>query len=80
LRIACRRARQCQGRVDANGNPTNDSTPAEKAETAAINNQVRAANAAADAKAQAQQLAVSEPVAEKSGRAEALSERQGQLR
>ena len=45
-----------QGRVDANGNPTNDSTPAEKAETAAINNQVRAANAAADAKAQAQQL------------------------
>ncbi|MES2472144.1 MAG: hypothetical protein V4601_04815 [Pseudomonadota bacterium] len=42
-----------QGRVDANGNPTTDSTPAEKAETAAINNQVSAANAAADAQAAA---------------------------
>lgn len=42
-----------QGRVDANGNPTNESTPAEKAETAAINNQVRANNAAADAQANA---------------------------
>jgi sporulation protein YlmC with PRC-barrel domain len=44
-----------QGRVDANGNPTNESTPAEKAETAAINNQVQQSNAAADAQAQAQQ-------------------------
>ena len=44
-----------QGRVDANGNPTNESTPAEKAETAAINNQVQQNNAAADAQAQAQQ-------------------------
>ncbi len=42
-----------QGRVDAQGMPTTDSTPAEKAETAAINNQVSAANAAADAKANA---------------------------
>lgn len=38
-------------RVDTNGMPTTDSTPAEKAETAAINNQVAAANAAADAQA-----------------------------
>ncbi len=36
-------------RVDANGMPTTHSTPAEKAETAAINNQVGANNAAADA-------------------------------
>jgi hypothetical protein len=42
-----------QNRVDANGMPTTDSTPAEKAETAAINNQVSAANAAADAQAAA---------------------------
>jgi hypothetical protein len=42
-----------QNRVDANGMPTTDSTPAEKAETAAINNQVAAANAAADAQAAA---------------------------
>ena len=41
------------GRVDANGMPTTDSTPAEKAETAAINNQVAAGNAAADAQAEA---------------------------
>jgi hypothetical protein len=40
-------------RVDANGMPTTHSTPAEKAETAAINNQVAAANAAADAQADA---------------------------
>lgn len=40
-------------RVDANGMPTTHSTPAEKAETAAINNQVAAANAAADAQAEA---------------------------
>lgn len=40
-------------RVDANAMPTTDSTPAEKAETAAINNQVAAANAAADAQADA---------------------------
>lgn len=32
-------------RVDANGMPTNDSTPAEKAETARINNQAAANNA-----------------------------------
>lgn len=38
-------------RVDANGLPTTHSTPAEKAETAAINNQVAAQNAAADAQA-----------------------------
>ena len=42
-----------QGRVDAQGRPTTDSTPAEKAETAAINNQIRANNAAADAQANA---------------------------
>jgi len=40
-------------RVDANGMPTNDSTPAEKAETAGINNQVGANNAAVDAQAAA---------------------------
>lgn len=40
-------------RVDANGMPTTHSTPAEKAETAAINNQVAANNAAADAQADA---------------------------
>jgi hypothetical protein len=40
-------------RVDANGMPTTHSTPAEKAETAAINNQVAAGNAAADAQADA---------------------------
>jgi len=37
-------------RVDANGMPTTRSTPAEQAETAVINNQVGAKNAAADAK------------------------------
>jgi len=37
--------------VDANGMPTTHSTPAEKAQTAAINNGVAADNAAADAKA-----------------------------
>jgi hypothetical protein len=40
-------------RVDANGMPTTHSTPAEKADTAAINNQVAAGNAAADAQADA---------------------------
>jgi hypothetical protein len=40
-------------RVDANGMPTNDSTPAEKAETARINSQVGANNAAIDAQAAA---------------------------
>lgn len=38
-------------RVDANGLPTTHSTPAEQAQTADINNQVRANNAAADAQA-----------------------------
>lgn len=38
-------------RVDANGMPTTRSTPAEQAETAHINRQVGAQNAAADAKA-----------------------------
>ena len=38
-------------RVDANGLPTTRSTPAEQAETAQINRQVGAQNAAADAKA-----------------------------
>jgi hypothetical protein len=38
-------------RVDANGMPTNDSTPAEKAETARINSQVGANNAGIDAQA-----------------------------
>jgi hypothetical protein len=38
-------------RVDANGMPTTRSTPAEQAETAQINEQVGAQNAAADAKA-----------------------------
>lgn len=40
-------------RVDANGMPTTHSTPAEKAETAAINNQIGATNAAADSQAAA---------------------------
>jgi hypothetical protein len=40
-------------RVDANGMPTTHSTPAEQAETARINNDVGAGNAAADAKAAA---------------------------
>src|ERR1700712_254232 len=44
-------------RVDANGMPTTRSTPAEQAETAAINNQVGANNAAADAKAAADNTA-----------------------
>jgi hypothetical protein len=38
-------------RLDANGMPTTHSTPAEQAETAKINNQVGADNAAVDAKA-----------------------------
>ena len=42
-------------RTDANGMPTNQSTPAERAETANLNNQVSATNAAADATYQAQQ-------------------------
>lgn len=42
-------------RMDANGMPTNQSTPAEQAETANLNNQVSAGNAAADATYQAQQ-------------------------
>jgi hypothetical protein len=41
-------------RVDANGMPTTHSTPAEKAQTATINNDVAANNAAADAQANAQ--------------------------
>ena len=40
-------------RVDANGLPTTRSTPAEQAETAQINRQVGADNAAVDAKAAA---------------------------
>jgi multidrug efflux pump subunit AcrA (membrane-fusion protein) len=40
-------------RVDANGMPTTHSTPAEQAQTAEINDQVAANNAAADAQAQA---------------------------
>ena len=40
-------------RVDAQGMPTTRSTPAEQAETARINNQVGAKNAAMDAKAAA---------------------------
>jgi hypothetical protein len=40
-------------RVDADGMPTTRSTPAEQAETARINNQVGATNAAVDAKAAA---------------------------
>lgn len=38
-------------RVDANGMPTTHSTPAEQAQTAALNNEIQAANAAADAQA-----------------------------
>lgn len=41
-------------RVDANGLPTTHSTPAEKAQTADLNNQVQANNAAADAQAMQQ--------------------------
>jgi hypothetical protein len=40
-------------RVDANGMPTTHSTPEEQAQTATINNQVAAGNAAADAQANA---------------------------
>ena len=57
-------AQGARERVDANGMPTTHSTPAEQAETAAINNQVAANNAAAaaqadtnDAQYQAQQQA-----------------------
>jgi type II secretory pathway pseudopilin PulG len=39
--------------MDANGMPTDHSTPAEQAETAQINNQVKANNAAADQQADA---------------------------
>jgi hypothetical protein len=46
-------AQAAANRVDANGMPTTHSTPAEKAETAAINNQVSTANAAADAQGDA---------------------------
>jgi len=45
---------QSGDRVDANGMPTTHSTPAEQAQTAAINNDVAAKNAAADAQANAQ--------------------------
>lgn len=41
--------------VDANGMPTNHSTPAEHAETATLNNQVQTNNAAADSQAAQQQ-------------------------
>ena len=44
-------------RVDANGMPTTHSTPAEKAQTAEINNDVAARNAATDAQANAQSSA-----------------------
>jgi hypothetical protein len=44
-------AQAARERVDANGMPTTHSTPAEQAQTAAINNQVAASNAAADAQA-----------------------------
>jgi hypothetical protein len=44
-------------RVDANGMPTTHSTPEEKAQTATINNQVAAGNAAADAQAGANNAA-----------------------
>jgi hypothetical protein len=37
-------------RMDANGMPTTQSTPDEKAQTAGINNQIAAGNAAADAR------------------------------
>ncbi len=40
-------------RTDANGMPTTHSTPAEQAQTAEINNQVKASNAAADSQAAA---------------------------
>ena len=44
-------AQGARERVDANGMPTTHSTPAEQAQTAAINNQVAAGNAVADAQA-----------------------------
>ena len=44
-------------RVDANGMPTTHSTPEEKAQTATINNQVAAGNAAAGAQADANNAA-----------------------
>ena len=40
-----------QDRVGAGGYPTNESTPAEKAETRALNNQIQANNAASEAQA-----------------------------
>jgi hypothetical protein len=45
-------------RVDANGLPTDHSTPAEKAQTADLNNQIQSDNQAADAKAATQSAAV----------------------
>ena len=42
-----------RGRVNADGMPTTHSTPAEKAETAQINREVGAANAAVDAQTNA---------------------------
>jgi hypothetical protein len=47
-----------QDKVDANGMPTDHSTPAEQAQTAALNNQIQSDNQAADAKAAAQAGAV----------------------
>ncbi len=44
-------------RVDANGMPTDHSTPAEQAQTAEINNQVKANNAAVDQQADANNAA-----------------------
>jgi hypothetical protein len=40
-----------QDHVDANGMPTNHSTPAEHAQTATLNNQISSANSLADAQA-----------------------------
>ena len=44
-------AQSGSGHVDANGMPTDHSTPAERAATAALNRQVSSANQAADARA-----------------------------
>ena len=48
--IASPCAVMAQGRVDANGMPTDHSTPAEHAATADLNNRISGANAQADAK------------------------------
>jgi hypothetical protein len=58
-------------RVDANGMPTTHSTPAEKAETRSLNNQIQANNDAADAQAAQAQAAHDAQLAASSAQADA---------